>query len=277
MSIRSFREFLPLAGDVFFRQWTLPGARATVCIVHGLGEHCGRYERVAAYLGQSKVAVCSADLPGHGMTSGKRGHIPSLDACYELLDRLLAIARTSNPDAPLFLYGHSMGGNLALNYLLDRRPAIIGAVITSPWIALPKEPPRLLVAAIPFLARCCPAFTVSNGLDPNDLALDPAVAAAYIADPLTHDRISFRAGWFLFEAARRLKQWKGALSVPLMFHHGTADAITDHRGTEAFAGRCESATALHLWPAMRHELHNEAIMPQLLDEVVAWIGRPSTE
>ena len=183
-------------GLCFYAQCWQPDTRpkAVVCLVHGLGEHSGRYAQLGAFLSHHGYALFAFDLRGHGQTEGQRGHTPEHDALLADVTSALAEASRSFPACPTFLYGHSLGGVIVLNYALRQRPALAGVVATSPALRLAAKPSPAKMAAAKVMDRLLPTVSMSNGLDRNGLSQDQAVVQAYATDPLVHDRISSAPG-----------------------------------------------------------------------------------
>lgn len=198
-----------------------------------------------------------------------------MEAAYDTLDFMVEKLREDHPQVPIFLLGQSMGGNILLNYLLDRKPAIAGAVAMSSWIRLPNPPSKALKVLGKVMSRFLPSLTLSNGLDPIDLATSPDVAKAYMEDPLTHDRISFRTATIMLEAARRLDEFSGAFPVPVLLLHGEADRITDCEGSRQLAKRCANVE-VNTWKNLHHELFNETPAPIIVNSIVEWMNRVSS-
>lgn len=269
--------------ELYAQSWEPDGGpgvvRGVVCLVHGVGEHSGRYAHVAEYLTRRGFAVLTYDQRGHGRSPGPRGHTPSYDALLADIDVLLMQASERWPDRPLFLYGHSMGGGLVLNYVLRRQPTLAGVVATSPWLRLPTAPPRWKEALAVGFNRLWPALSQRTGLPPSALSRDPAVVQAATSDPLAHDRMSTRfyvscrdaAAWALAHAAE--------FPVPLLLLHGTADRVTSHEGSQAFAAQLPSdRCTLRLWEGGYHELHNEPDRADVLAVIADWLeSRMSSE
>src|SRR5512137_8610 len=161
----------------YFQGWqpeTPP--KAVVCLVHGLGEHAGRYAHVAAALNDAGYAVLSFDLRGHGKSEGLRGHTPSYDTLMDDIGRLLDEASQRYPGKSQFIYGHSLGGNLVLNYALRRKPPLAGVVSTSPALRVTNPLPASQATLIRLMNRLKPDLQISNGLPLKGLARDPEVA-----------------------------------------------------------------------------------------------------
>ena len=228
----------------YFQGWepeTSP--RAVVCLVHGLGEHTGRYVHVAAALNDAGYAVLGCDLRGHGKSGGARGHTPSYDTLMDDIGRLLDEAAQRYPDKPQFLYGHSLGGNLVLNYALRRRPPLTGVVSTSPAIRVGKPLPATQLALAKVMNKLQPTMQMPNGLSLDNLARDPEVIRAYKSDPLVHNKISVRLAVEMLQAGEWALAHAAEFPLPLLLVHGSADEITSAAATQEFAGR--GARRLH--------------------------------
>lgn len=253
-------------------EWRPEGdPRAVVCLVHGLGEHAGRYAHVAALLSGAGYAVLAFDQRGHGRTPGPRGHWPSLSAGLADIDTLLDEARRRHGRAPRILYGHSMGGGLVLTHMLRRRPDVAGVVATSPSLRPGRPVSRITTAFGTVMCRLWPSFRMANGLDRSGLSRDPEVVRRYAADPLVHDRISVRMGLDLLESGEWALAHASQASLPLLLVHGTADRITSIDATREFAARVARGCTLREWPGLYHETHNETEWRDVMGFTLAWM------
>jgi acylglycerol lipase len=145
--------------NMFARGWSPDGQpKGVVCLVHGLGEHVGRYEHVGAALTNAGYALLGYDLRGHGRSDGQRGHIPDFQSLMDDIADFLEQASQRYPGKPIFLYGHSLGGNLVLNYGLRVHPRINGVIASSPWLKLPVEPPASKIALAKLMVNIMPGF-----------------------------------------------------------------------------------------------------------------------
>lgn len=276
LSVRGKEFRLEVAEDkkLYGKCWVPRDPLAVVCLVHGWGEHIGRYEHVANHLNKSGIVVYGIDLRGHGHNPGKKGHAKSQDL-WDDVESLMKYARLRHLDTPLLLYGHSWGGNIVSNFLLRRNSAEIrGVVLSSPWLKLSFEPTRFQVLLAKWMSGVYPAFTQSNELEPGHLSRDLSVGEAYLNDPLTHTKIS--AGLFKEAVANGHYALNHAnqISKPVLIMHGTDDNITSAKASEEFAGSALDAR-LKLWPDMRHETHNEYGNEDVLDFVSQWIVKMS--
>ncbi len=254
------------------RSWEPAGEpRAVVCLVHGLGEHCGRYQHVAAALTEAGFAVLACDQRGHGRSAGKRGVIPSYDALMDDIGLLLEQASQRYPVKLRFLYGHSLGGNEVINYALRRKPALAGVVATSPGLRTAFKPPAAQLAVGRLMNKVWPSFTMPNGLELAAISRDPAVVEAYQQDPLVHDRLSARLGMELLETGEWAIAHAGEFPVPLLLMHGTADRLTSYEASQEFASKAPDYT-LKLWDGLYHETHNEPEKDVVLGTVISWIN-----
>jgi len=227
----------PNGNTVYAAEWAVPSARAVVGLLHGVGEHCRRYDHLAAWLNNHGIAVVGYDRQGFGRSEGKRGHSASLGELLDEVSHLTVECERRYPDTPVFLYGHSMGGMLLLRYLIKRHPRISGAIVSAPHIRLSFKPSPVLVGIGKLMRGLKPDLTLSNDLDLDQLSRDPEVRPAYEADPLVHDKLSAQLGIDMLEAGREIDAWSGSLSVPTLMMHGTADGLTSPTASAAFAGK----------------------------------------
>lgn len=190
-------ELHPLtAGDgtpLRYRAWEVVSPRAAVLVVHGLGEHSGRYAELASHLSRERISVFVPDLRGHGLSGGSRGHVESFEDYLDDVDLVLAAAAARAGGAPLFLLGHSLGGLIALRHAQHRPDAPIrGLALSSPLLRPAAPPPPWLHRLLGVLAATFSAMPLGNRIDAGDLSHDAEIVAAYREDPLVHDIITPR-------------------------------------------------------------------------------------
>ncbi|HDR9097087.1 TPA: lysophospholipase [Burkholderia vietnamiensis] len=248
--------------------------RATVALVHGLAEHAGRYERLAARLNAAGISVLAIDLRGHGRSPGKRAWVERFDDYLNDADALVAEAARGN--TPLFLMGHSMGGAIAALYAIERLPAsghtLAGLVLSSPALAPGRDVPRWMLAMSRFISRVWPSFPAIR-IDAALLSRDPAIVAANRADPLVHhDAVPARTGAELLDAMARTERGRGSLRVPVLIYHGTSDKLTEPDGSRAFGAHVGSPDrTLTLYEGGFHETMNDLERERVIDALIAWI------
>jgi acylglycerol lipase len=260
-------------GETYSQAWDPEdGAiKAAVCLVHGLGEHSGRYTHVAEHLTKAGFALTGADLPGHGKSSGKRGHISSNEEILTEIDRLLEITSSRYPGIPYFLYGHSLGGIYILYYSLKRKPDLAGVVATGPGLrsALEKQPLKIGISK--FLGTLTPKICLPSGLVVEDLSRDPDVVELYREDPLVHNQVSVRLAKNLLEAIPWTFEHAHEFRWPLLLMHGTADHVVYPGGSEEFASLVQCDCTVKLWDGLYHEIHNEPQKDDVMDFMIAWL------
>jgi acylglycerol lipase len=242
-----------------------------VALLHGLGEHAGRYGPWAERFVTEGHAVEAIDLRGHGRSDGARGDTRFAPA-MEDIDRLLAHCAGRHPATPIFLYGHSLGALLTLDYLIGRPAApLAGAIVSAAGVHSALREQRAKVAAARVLGRVAPGLRLRSGIDPDTLSRDPAVVAAYRADPLVHDRASAGFGLDALSAIDRILATPANAAVPLLVLHGGEDRLAYASGSRAYAAAAPEVCALRVYEGLAHEIHNEPEQAQVFADVRAWI------
>jgi alpha-beta hydrolase superfamily lysophospholipase len=254
------------------KYWQPAEPKAALCIVHGLGDHMMRHAHVASYLCDNHIAVFLYDQRGHGTSDGKRGHISSYDALLDDVEAVLKKAKEAPPEVPLFLYGHSMGGNIVANYVLKRNTSVLaGVVISSPWFKLSFNPSAVKVALGTMMSKLYPAFTQPNEINASQLTHDPAIAKAYVDDPLVHHEIS--AGLFtgMFKGGEWAIRHASQLKIPALIMHGSEDPITSISATKEFVANVKNKVTFKIWEGLRHETHNESQRTEVMAYLKDWL------
>lgn len=255
------------------KYWVPEGeVKAVVCLVHGLGEHSGRYTYLAKIFYESGVAVFGFDLRGHGRSEGKRGHAQSYSLLLEDVESILKKARAEFNDSPLFLLGHSLGGNIAANYILRRSTReLAGAILSSPWLTLSLSLSPWQMKLLRFINNYFPSFSINTHLDPSLLTHDLEEERAFREDPLVHTRITVgnfvkchQAGQWAIDHAEKLK-------IPALVLHGNDDKITGIKGSRQFAAKGGKKVQLKIWPGLRHEPHHEKRKDMVIHFLKEWI------
>jgi lysophospholipase len=258
-------------------RWRFKGLEAawgSVFLIHGLGEHSGRYEALASRLVSSGLSVFSFDLRGHGVSGGDRGHI---DSFQDFLDDVAAMETVWEgvraTGGLSFLLGHSLGGLIALRYLQLGHRGFDGAVFSSPWIRAAQ--PAWLRAVGRGMGAFLPRLLLPNGLGAERLTRDPEMAAAWKTDPLVHTRLTGR----LFREAEGVQdavvgEWSGGISPPLLFLVPEHDPVVDSRATTEFAqGFAEGDVQVEILRERRHEAFNDLGREEVFDLVVSWMTK----
>ncbi len=257
------------------RHWPVQDGRrlGVVAISHGLGEHGGRYVRLARLLNDEGLDVLAMDHYGHGDSDGARGRITHPLRLVEDLDLLLARARELAGGAPVFLLGHSMGGLVAARWVMGARPgrpAIDGLILSSPALAADLGPvQRLMLRVLPPLL---PELAVGNGLDPQGLSHDPQVVRDYLADPKVHDRISGRLARFIMDEGQQVLATAARWTVPTLLLWAGSDRPVSPAGSEAFARAAPAGVVTaRCFSALYHEIFNESDPAPVDAALVDWL------
>jgi alpha-beta hydrolase superfamily lysophospholipase len=246
--------------------------KAVVVLVHGHGEHVGRYTHVAEAFTKAGYALVGFDLRGHGKSGGPRGHAPSYEALMDDIAVFLEQVIRRYPKLPMFIYGHSLGGNLVLNFILRRRPNAVGAIVTAPWLKLAFDPPAAQVSLARIMNKIAPGFTQHSKLDTKALSHDAQVVKAYNNDPLVHDKISARLYLGMYDSGLLALEHAAEFPIPLLLMHGTADQITSYNASREFAERGGEKVTWRAWDGLYHEIHNEPQKAEVLKTMTVWMN-----
>ncbi len=257
------------------RVWCAERPRALVAVVHGLGEHSGRYAALAADLVQAGCSVVALDLPGHGETPGPRGDVPSWERLRDQIVPSMFTVLRGMPGQPMelptVLLGHSLGGALALDFALAHPRAVLGVVAASPGLRVGLPPWWKL--ALGHAARVtAPASGFRHGLDESGMSRDPEVLRLRRQDPLVHDRISPRLYFAFAEARQRVLREARRLQVPALLLQGMADRVVDPKGALEFnVAAPHGMVRLLTYPDAYHELFNDPGRAQPVKDLLGWL------
>ncbi|WP_439132640.1 alpha/beta hydrolase [Polaribacter sp.] len=257
--------------EFFGQYWKAKETKAVVVLVHGMGEHSSRYQHVAEKLTSNSFSVVAFDHFGHGKTGGKRGHNPSFEAVLESVSKTIEKAKEVFPNKPVFLYGHSMGGNVIINYALRKNDQLQGFVATSPFLKLAFKPPAIKLFVGKMLQNLIPSLTMGNELDIQAISRDKAEVKKYMNDKLIHTKISPNYSIKFIETGNWAISNASKLALPMLLVHGTEDCIISYKGTQEFAKNTKKAT-LKLYEGGYHELHNDLCKEEMLQDVVNWLN-----
>jgi len=258
---RNFRE----------RAWIPQDPKAMIVLIHGIGEHTGRYAEAATFFNAHRLAVTGFDLFGHGESPGQRGGTlgfeNTLDQLQCFIDKTMMEYRL-----PVIVYGHSMGGGLLAALVLRRRPRINAAVLSAPGLRITNTPSAKKIF-LRLLSKILPDMQISQGFDVDKLTRDQAERERFQSDPLNHGFVSVRLAHEMISSGEWCIKNAGQLTMPLLTMHGTADDFTDIVGSRALNAHAPSRLASLLeWPGAYHELHHEPEKAKILGAVVSWIN-----
>jgi len=256
------------------RTWTpVSSPRAIVGLVHGYGEHCGRYDHVARAFTERGAAVYAYDQRGCGQSDGRRAYVDTFDQYLDDLRLFLNAVRSQKPDLPLFLFGHSMGGLIVLKYVLERDPSLRGVVLSGPAIEINPNLAPLLRRAAQVLGWLFP--TLHTTRSPEDaISRDPAVVEEAKNDPLNyHGRVLARTGAEMLRAGAAVRPRLDEMNTPFLVIHGTADTLASPEWSERLYDCAASDDkTIKLYDGLYHETFNEPEQETVLKDLQEWLG-----
>jgi len=260
---------------LYYHDWqTKSESKGTVILIHGLGEHCQRYQALANYLNEAGYSLSSMDLPCHGHSEGTRGHVDSFDIFHDATLGLYNRVKQTNADTPLFILGHSMGGLIVTRFLQDHQDKFQGALLSGAAIKSPQEPPSWQVSLITGISKLWPKLGALQ-LDASGISRDPAVVEKYMADPLV-DKSKLSAKFLveMFKTMSDAKQDANKITLPILIMHGSKDPMTDPSGSRFLYDNVSSGDkTLNIYDGLMHEIFNEPEAGDIYKEVVAWLDR----
>jgi alpha-beta hydrolase superfamily lysophospholipase len=259
--------------NIFAYEWKPEKkVQAVIAVVHGLGEYSGRYQHVADFYNKNDMATLAFDFFGHGKSGGQRGHLPEKDSYLSSIDHLLNYAAEQFPRTPIFLRGHSLGGEMVLWYTLERKPKINGVISTSPFFAAYEPLPPIKIGLARMMNVLMPSFSMENGLDTNSLSRDKDIVSKYVHDPLVHKMVSARLGWTMVEQGNWLLQHAQEFPLPLLLVVGSQEKIVDRNKIVQFAEHVPQVE-FKTWDGLFHETHNEPEKEKVLNFELKWIAK----
>lgn len=270
------RELSLSAADgtpLFVADWPIGSAAAAgdgIVLMHGLGEHCGRYAHVARFFNDCGFSVRAYDHRGHGRSGGARGDVPDVETLLQ--DANIAVDDFArNLSAPPLLLGHSMGGLFAACYATRALSPLRGLILSSPALRIRLAGAQKLLLQV--LGAIAPGFGIPNGLESRYLSHRQAVVDAYDSDPLVHPRISARLLGAMLDAIEFAQAHASALSVKTLLLVAGDDRLVDAAGSDAFFRKLAPGVgAMHTYPGFYHEIFNEVEAGRVFDDIRAWLG-----
>jgi acylglycerol lipase len=258
--------------EIFFQNWCVDRPRGFLVIVHGLGEHSGRYDNITNELKGKNISIYALDHRGHGRSGGKRGHIDSfMDYVYDL-KLFIDLIKEENSEIPLVMLGHSLGGVIATKYALAYSEDLNALVLSSPGFVPLVEIPGWKKSLSKIGSRYAPGLSQPSNLDARYLSHDADVVEAYENDRLVHDRVTTRFFSEFSKACEECMHGASDLRMPLLVFHGTDDKIVDYRGSEKlFTCASSRDKNLHLFNGYYHETMNEVGKKKVLQIAARWI------
>lgn len=258
---------MPLSGVIY----TPDNPTAVISLVHGFGEHIGRYAGMMDHLGEHGIATAALDLRGHGRSGGTRGVSRDYENMRSDVDVLTDKTREEFPDLPHFLFGHSMGGGLVLNYVLKRgAKALSGVIATAPMLRLPEPPPKPLELIVRALRRIAPGMSIKNAIDGTKISSLPNEQAAYEADPLNHGQLGVGLAVDLVQQGEWTLSQAESWTAPLLLMHARQDVLTAYEASREFAQKAQNCD-FHTFENVAHEIHNDTSRDAVYANIITFV------
>ena len=259
--------------DICYQSWLPEGEpSASLLIVHGLAEHCGRYTNVIDHFVPRGFAVYGVDHVGHGKSSGRRVFVERFSDFVFVLETYVGMIREWEPGRPLFMIGHSLGALIGAVYLLDHQEALAGAVLSGPLVKVPDNISLVTVLLSRILSVLLPRLGVA-AVDASGVSRDPAVVRAYIDDPLVYcGRATARLGCEVLKAMHRVEREASGITLPILILQGSEDRLVSPKGAEMLhrvAGSTDKT--LKIYQGLHHEIYNEPERAEVFADVEAWL------
>ena len=261
-----FENIISNKKNIFLRSWLSNNDPIyNIIIIHGLGEHSGRYKEFASFFIKKNIGVFSFDLIGHGKSDGLKGHISNIKDFTDSIEEVLIQVRKRFINTPIIIFGHSLGGCLALNYLIERKSKEISlAIISSAWIETEIQIPKYLLIIQKVIHILFPKVRLSNRLDTKDLSKDIKIIDKYKNDPLVHDRISLNLLSEINKTIEKIKNKDYNIEIPVLIIHGKKDKIISYKGSELISKKIKDSK-LKLYDNVYHEPHNDNERKEILE------------
>ena len=261
-----FENIISNKKNIFLRSWPSNNDPIyNIIIIHGLGEHSGRYKEFASFFIKKNIGVFSFDLIGHGKSDGLKGHISNIKDFTDSIEEVLIEVRKRFINTPIIIFGHSLGGCLALNYLIERKSKEISlAIISSAWIETEIQIPKYLLIIQRVIHTLFPKVRLSNRLDTKDLSKDIKIIDKYKNDSLVHDRISLNLLSEINKTIEKIKNKDYNIEIPVLIIHGKKDKIISYKGSELINKKIKDSK-LKLYDNVYHEPHNDNERKEILE------------
>ena len=259
--------------SLYYQSWTPEGkAKAASLIVHGLNEHSGRYQDLAAFLTESGYAVYSLDLPGHGKSYGPRAYVDDFQDFIDPLDIYLDMIQEWQPGLPIYLLGHSMGGTISAAFLIEHQDRFAGAVLSGPLVKVPDYVSNFTLQMGEILSAVLPKMRII-AIEAEAVSRDPAVVKAYLNDPLVYTgKVTVRISNEINKAISTIEEKGAQISLPLLLLHGSADRLCESAWSEYLNDLVSSQDKkMIIYDGLYHEVYNEPEAETVYGDLLKWL------
>ena len=261
--------------SIYYQGWLPDGKlKATLLIVHGLHEHCGRYQHLAEYFTDKGYAVYGLDFPGHGKSDGPRSFVVNFNDFIEPVETCLEMIQSEHPDSPVFLMGHSMGGVIAAAYLIDHQDNVRGAILSGSLVKVPDYISDFTINMGKILSKILPKIKIVE-IDKQGLSRDPDVVQAYINDPLVYNgKSTVRISNEINVLINLVEERGSRIKVPLLILHGGDDRVCDPSWSQYLHDLVSSPDKkLIIYDGLYHEVYNEPEAESVFADVLSWLEK----
>jgi acylglycerol lipase len=257
---------------LFIRDYSLQNSNKVILIIHGLGEHSGRYLKLIQDFNDKNISVFTIDIRGHGKSEGKRGHSPFYQQLMNDIQCFIEHVTKKIPDQKYFLYGHSFGGNLVINYSFQENKKINGIIATSPLIKPSIAPSRIVLFMGKLFKKIVPNLILSNGININGISRNMQVINDYRNDPLIHNKVSVQLGLDIISSGIYALENSQYITVPMIVFHGKNDGLTSYSASQKLVQNSGPNIKFIGFDDAYHEIHNEPEKVELLRNIFNWIN-----
>lgn len=269
--LKYFQSFDGL--KLYYEHWVPENPQGLLVLVHGLTDHAGRYGPLVRYFYQKNIAVALFDQRGHGHSEGVRGHCEHFYDYLQDLSTFIQMSRDVVPNVPIYLLGHSFGGQIVVNFIVRFTKGIRGVILSSPSLSLNLEIPKWKMYLAEVGEKWIPKLKIGHEIDPKWLSHDEEVVKRYTEDPLIFNKITLRLGREIMRNLEILQPMASRIYIPSLFMHGADDKICSPEATRKFFMRVPIAQKqLKIYPDMAHEIFNEVDNERVFNDMSTWMN-----
>ncbi len=261
--------------ELYYQSWQPQDEpKAVLVIIHGVAEHSNRYLNLVDNLVPEGYAIYSYDQRGHGNSPGQRGYIESWDEYRSDLNLFLELVQSREPALPVYIYGHSQGALIVLDYLIMEHSSLSGTIVSGSPLASDDAASPLLVASAKILSRVWPTFSLDSPINPAQLSCDARVVKKYQDDPAVFKILTARWGTEYLKTQNMVRENAAAIDLPILILHGGEDSLCNPKGSQYLYDQVSSADkTLKIYPSYFHEIHNEPGHITVIQEMNDWISQ----
>jgi len=245
--------------------------KGIVIIIHGKGEHSGRYHEIAEYMAARNLAVYTMDLRGHGKSGGKVGHTSPRSKILSDINLLIDTAQKEHKNIPLFIFGHSMGGNIALDYRMTNQKNANAYIISAPWLYLYEPQPKAIDIMVPILANILPKMTIKTAINPESISSIKEERGEN--DPLSNSVISLSTYRDVLISSKKILKTASNTKSPMLLLHGTDDSLVSIKGSRELYEKSKDVCEYHEFKGSRHEMHHDIEKQRFFELVCDYIEK----